>query len=389
MSRYTTQLRWIVENLSSGLEPPEGQEYPSSVYSYIGLSSYPIFDESYRVHLNDKIIDHFYFQEIGFETPAMFARMMKRTMNEVMPKYNALYEAQQDLDAHPLADYWRHIDETVSDTGDIVRAYDVTDTETRNFTDQETKNLTDTETRNMTDRRVLDKTDERTYNVTDTETPNLTKTDSYTNYHETDTDTREIGTVYGKTRGTTDSSSTSGTTSDRNVFEDTPMSLLSNSGSPSVSGLDYATNVTYDDGTSSTTVTSTGSVTDGGRDTEIHSGTVDKAITGSKQQAQTGTDTKRKTGTDTLDTDATDTTTKTGTDTTTRTGTDTKASSGSGTKAKDGTVTDTTDTVKEREFTEYGRNHNQAWLLKEFEKNYVNIDMMIIDELETLFMGVW
>jgi hypothetical protein len=38
----------------------------------LGLKDYPIFDESYRDALNKKILDHFRFREIGFETPARF-----------------------------------------------------------------------------------------------------------------------------------------------------------------------------------------------------------------------------------------------------------------------------------------------------------------------------
>ena len=50
-----------------------------------------------------------------------------------------------------------------------------------------------------------------------------------------------------------DSSGTVGVTDEsRSVYSDTPMSMLSNSGSPSVRNLDYATNATYDDGATNT-----------------------------------------------------------------------------------------------------------------------------------------
>jgi len=58
----------------------------------IGLSDYPIFDESHRPVLNKKIIDHFYNQEIGQETISMFRLAMKRKMNEIMPAFNQQYE---------------------------------------------------------------------------------------------------------------------------------------------------------------------------------------------------------------------------------------------------------------------------------------------------------
>ena len=228
MSKYTTQLRWIVEQLGAGLEVPEGQEYADAVYKYIGLDKYPIYNEEYRNVLNDKIINHFYFREIGFETAAQFAWYMKRTMNEIMPKYNRLYEVLETEFRHPLADWYRHRDVNI---------------------EGETSNETET------------------------------------------------------------SGETSAETHSRNVFQDTPMSLLSNEGSPSIENLDYATNVTYDDSNSSGT--SSGNSTSNG--------------------------------------------------------------------------TSTTDRVED----EFGRNKSLAWLIDEFRQKFVDIDLLVIDDLETLFIGLW
>ncbi|WP_459617235.1 hypothetical protein, partial [Enterobacter hormaechei] len=65
MSKYTTELRWIIEN---------GYD--------LQLNEYPIFDENYREELNQKIINHYYFREIGFETVGLFRFYLKQTMNE-------------------------------------------------------------------------------------------------------------------------------------------------------------------------------------------------------------------------------------------------------------------------------------------------------------------
>ena len=62
-----------------------------------GLNNYPIFDETYRQTLNNNILNHFYMNEIGLETPELFKFYLNQTMNEIMPKYNALYKAQQEL----------------------------------------------------------------------------------------------------------------------------------------------------------------------------------------------------------------------------------------------------------------------------------------------------
>lgn len=240
MSKYTTQLRWIVEQIGQGLDVPEGQEYANAVYKYIGLSKYPIFDESYRSHLNDKIIDHYFFREIGQETAAQFAQMMKRTMQEIMPKYNRLYNAiKTDLN-HPLSDFTRH----------------------RNIDEDFTSEID--------------------------------------------------GTTSSRSDGT---SSASSTDHNRNVFQDTPMSLLSNNGSPSIEDLDYATNVTYNDSNGTT----------------------------------------------------------------------------SGTTASINNGTSSSDRVdnKVREENEYGRNKSLAFLIDEYAEKFVDIDVLVINDLEDLFFKLW
>lgn len=65
------------------------------------LNNYPIFDEIYRETLNNKIINHYYFQEIGFESPALFIFHLNNTLNEIMPYYNKLYETEK-LEIKPL-----------------------------------------------------------------------------------------------------------------------------------------------------------------------------------------------------------------------------------------------------------------------------------------------
>lgn len=142
-------------------EPTEFQRYSDYVYRKLGLDSYPIFDETYRRSLNDKIIDHYYVREIGAETAGLFARFVRRTMNEEMPYFNQLYESTL-LKFDPL------------DEVDMV----------------------------------------------------------YTDEGENSSTGSATGTNKAK---------------NRNVFQDTPMSMLDTEPS-AVENLEYATNVTYDDG---------------------------------------------------------------------------------------------------------------------------------------------
>ena len=68
-----------------------------------GLKEYPIWKEEYRGEqdgnrwvsgLNRKILDHFYYYEIGQESPDMFKFMLNRKLNEVMPYFNKLYATE-------------------------------------------------------------------------------------------------------------------------------------------------------------------------------------------------------------------------------------------------------------------------------------------------------
>ena len=77
MSNYTTELRKIDEHLIDD-----------------ALSHYTIFSEEYRSTLNSKIKTHFWFNEIGHETVDIFLFQLKVKMNEIMPYYNQIYEAE-------------------------------------------------------------------------------------------------------------------------------------------------------------------------------------------------------------------------------------------------------------------------------------------------------
>lgn len=80
MSKYTTTIKKLIDN-----------------HFDFQLDSYPIFDEAYRDTLNQNILNHYYMNEIGFETASLFRFYLKQKMNEIMPYYNVLYEKQKDL----------------------------------------------------------------------------------------------------------------------------------------------------------------------------------------------------------------------------------------------------------------------------------------------------
>ena len=128
MSKYTTQLRWVIEQAENDAHGTyEPGIYTEASYKKIGLSTYPIFDEEYRTQLKNKIIDHFYFREIGMETVANFAWFLRRKMNEIMPYYNQLYESV-DLVTDPVNEidvtYLEHIDSKSNNTANSTTTTD-------------------------------------------------------------------------------------------------------------------------------------------------------------------------------------------------------------------------------------------------------------------------
>lgn len=89
MADFTMELRGVVSMLGA---------------DHIGLDDYPIFDEQYREFLNAKIIDHYYYREIGLESVDMFVRQLRTKMHEIMPYYNKWYASEDRMaDIDPLS----------------------------------------------------------------------------------------------------------------------------------------------------------------------------------------------------------------------------------------------------------------------------------------------
>jgi hypothetical protein len=101
MSKYTTELRFYIES---------GNE----VFDF----DYPIFDESYRSVLEQKIMDTYYFREIGFETVGRFKHYLKAKLNTIMPYYNKLYETDNLI---TVDNYNINLDNTITKTNEVTQ----------------------------------------------------------------------------------------------------------------------------------------------------------------------------------------------------------------------------------------------------------------------------
>lgn len=206
MSRYTIELRYLIEG-----------NYD------LGLKDYPIFDESYREQLNNKIIQHYYFREIGFETEALFKNRLNQKMNEIMPYYNQMYESSK-LKIDPLStiDLEEVFSRKSKTTGEGTSSTSGTGNNTNNF------NSTDT-----TDYGKISKFSDIAQAQT---TPNEILNDKYLTSATVD-DGQDKNTNTGTNTSQTEST-TSGTSTDkRNLDEDTTLTRKGNNGSASESEL--------------------------------------------------------------------------------------------------------------------------------------------------------
>lgn len=111
----------------------------------LGLKNYPIFSESHRQELNEKIVNHFRYREIGYETITQFIFALNRKMFEVMPFYNQLYESEE-LEISALTNY--SYDEISKKTGNDL--LEKTGTDINKQTGDSTRTDTGTQTNEQT-----------------------------------------------------------------------------------------------------------------------------------------------------------------------------------------------------------------------------------------------
>lgn len=296
MSEYTIELRQIAD-------PDYGFD--------IGLQEYPIFDESYRETLNKKILDHYWFHEIEYETPERFVFELNRKMAEIMPFYNQYYKSEL-LAVDPLLTFSR----TINSTKDVTKDVDVTKDTDKAMTSN------------------TDKVDSTTLN-NDTTTGSTKTSDELTDV----TNTNTITTV----------DDINETESETLVGSDTPTDqLLASDISTDV----YATTANVNESSrandSTRTVTENLAQNKDGLKTDTINETVEN-----DQQLDTTSDVD-VTGTETI-----------------------------------GEVENMAEVGKETVVnTESGFEQNMSKLLKEYRTTFLNVDMMVINSLNSLFFKV-
>lgn len=106
MSKYTTEVRFICET-EAGLTESTGFNDVLDVITTAAPNifnfTWPIFDETYRLPLEIKILRHFYTREICEETVGLWKLRLNDRLNMIMPYYNQLY-ASELIQFNPLYD---------------------------------------------------------------------------------------------------------------------------------------------------------------------------------------------------------------------------------------------------------------------------------------------
>ena len=106
MSKYTTEVRFLCESVT-GLDNSKGfndvNEIITQAAPYIFNFTFPIFDETYRLPLEIKILRHYYTREISEETVGLWKLRLQDKLNMIMPYYNKLYESEL-LEFNPFYD---------------------------------------------------------------------------------------------------------------------------------------------------------------------------------------------------------------------------------------------------------------------------------------------
>ena len=450
MAIYTTQLRSIVEQIQhdSHADPDDF----SVCYHYLGLDSYPIFDENYRSTLNDKIIRHFYFREIGFETAAQFAWFLRNHMNEQMPYFNQLYDSEKVV-FNPITNRKYTWDEmyslaqgggTTTDTtsanstsGTVNEHVDDDLTHGHRIAGETTYGKTETDVTDFGKTHDMTETLDSDKSNTVEETTGFGKTHDMTetldsDRHNTVNETTRFGrtndssttTTYGSQQDTVNGGSdqmTEGGVHERVVHSDTPMNQITNQG---VEDLNYASDVTYTDrdGTTAsvnqyggtTEVTNSGSDTtlgtsaDGGSESRSITGTDSRDDTKVTAYSEGGSETRNLTDTEARNDTKETTSSEGGSETSTKSlsGMDATVESHTGTDQRDitksrtdsGTSSGTGSSEFQRDLDESGeRTHNvigydgiaPADLLMRWRESFLNIDLQVIASLEVLFFGLW
>ena len=170
MSKYTTELRYPLEQRFSEKRPDYyGNPDP---YTVCQEARDVIFDFYYPINAEDKerfeinFLLHYYTREIGSETLALFKLRLQSRLNELIPKYNMLWN---QLDEMSRINLYGNVDlETVRRYGHTITRTGNTSHEYENFQDKTVTNRTGKDTGTLSYEGAENRSSRVTERVSDT-----------------------------------------------------------------------------------------------------------------------------------------------------------------------------------------------------------------------------
>lgn len=227
-AKYTVVLKSLLENPETkGLIDKALSNYPLYEQRYVDREYIPNFIPT-RSELNQKILNHYKYREIGFETVGRFIDELEIAMNEIMPKYNQVLYTM-DLDFNPIynVDYIReHELEKDGTTKNKVVGENQTSSESSGSeTSKNTSSATDTgnTTNSSTDtaKTVHADTPQDSLSITGKNIDSVSYADSVQwNKHDTQSQTDVLGTTSGETNINSNTTGSESVTGSNSIDED-------------------------------------------------------------------------------------------------------------------------------------------------------------------------
>ena len=384
MSDYTTQIRYICES-KSGLTESVGfngiMEAIENSVDDIFSFDWPIFDEAYRVPLEIKILRHFYTREIGEETFGLWQLRLCDRLNVIMPYYNQLYKSEL-IKFNPMYDVDLTTEHERANDG-VMNKSEHADFSREDQSQRDNKRNAVDDGSNETD-FVGDKNSSGTNEQIEGMSGNSTRNQSENSASNSKNWASNVTSNNGENEGTR---------SNKNVnrFSDTPQGNVNIGGGPndgnasaeSVFGNGYLTTVTVvDDETNTNDKNKSESLSD-----DTSEGLVNQNI--NRNDNKTSKTDRTSSTTDNRN-DNERSSTKNYTSNVHDSNENEKVV-GSGSHTND--VTGKTTTMNTEDFIQRvsGKRGGLTYsrMLDEFRKTFLNIDRMILNDLEPLFMGLW
>lgn len=415
MSKYTTEVRFLCES-AAGKTESKGFSSIAEILSVAAPRvfnfTFPIFDESYRLPLEIKILRHYYTREICEETVGLWKLRLQDKLNIIMPYYNKLYESEL-IKFNPLYDTDLTREHSVISQGENSRE-EFGNTVSNESIASEKKQNTESETTNSSSESVASDKKQNTESETTNSSNNNSVREGSTFENKQNTNTSSV-TYNDNTSSSNTNTNNSSTESDnekngtvtlnkndtkKDKYSDTPQGSIQN-----IENDTYLTNarIINDTGEDTTTTNetthteTTGWISDSGSSNQEKTGSASEnkidssslsageniSDTSENNSVGKGSQIVNESVNNISETNAVGSDSQSVNENISKT----KSNNININKSNIGNVTNTEEYV-EHVVGKRGSISNSKMLI-EFRDTFLNIDKMIIDELSTLFFGLW